>query len=262
MKHRYDAFRNPGLSVGWLFADLLLALAMIFLLANTLATPPTPEPIPTLTVSPTSLDLKNPACGGGTAHPRCTVTVGEAANSRGQLQWTASSDMSDSIVFSPANGVLSPGKAMSVTISAIPCQNGSITFSGSRNASPVAISWHCTPPVDRLNFKYQEFTLTVNDIPGMLSTPPPQSDINDIEHQVRSQRILQQSSAGLAIVYDGAPAVDQIGNARTIAQNVINILEMLGQRGFAFQRASYYGPLYALYSPQNTVTIDVYLFMQ
>lgn len=262
MNHRYNSFRNPGMSVGWLFADLLLALAMLFLLANTLGIPPKAEPIPTLTVSPTSLDLHNPACAGGTSHPQCTVTVGETAKSQGQVQWIASSDMSNKIIFSPANGVLSPGESMAVRITAIPCQNGSITFSGSRKASPVTISWHCTPPIDRLNFKYQEFTLTVNDISGMLSTPPPRSAVNDIEQQVRGQSVLQRTSVGLAIVYDGAPGVIQIGDAKTIAQNVINILGMLGQQGFAFQRASYYGPLYSLYSPLSTVTVDVYVFMQ
>jgi len=44
------------MSVGWLFADLLLAVAMLFLVANTIAPArpaPTPTPVPTATPTPT-----------------------------------------------------------------------------------------------------------------------------------------------------------------------------------------------------------------
>lgn len=69
MKERSRFQRRKGLfisSVGWLFADLLLALAMIFLLANTVSIPrttPTPTPgslsmlTPTPTLPPDSLQL-------------------------------------------------------------------------------------------------------------------------------------------------------------------------------------------------------------
>jgi len=57
---------SPALfgAAGWLFADLLLAIAMLFLVANSVAhvtPPPTPTPTPTLTPKPTPLpvlDLK------------------------------------------------------------------------------------------------------------------------------------------------------------------------------------------------------------
>src|SRR5947209_6037186 len=101
MNQRYSSSRNPAMSVGWVFADLLLALAMLFLLANTLSIPPIPEPPPILTVSPANLDLKNPTCSGGTSHPQCIVIVSEATTSQGQMQWTPSSDMSDTVVFNP-----------------------------------------------------------------------------------------------------------------------------------------------------------------
>ena len=46
------------MSAGWLFADLLLVLAMLFLAANTLGIhPPPPTPKPTPTVTPTQAPL-------------------------------------------------------------------------------------------------------------------------------------------------------------------------------------------------------------
>ncbi len=259
MSKRYGSFRSStAISVGWLFADLLLALAMLFLLANTVGNPRIPEPIPILTVDQVSLDPTSAQCTGGISHPRCTVEVGEAASSKGQMKWSASSDISTNVTFSPASGILSPGGKTTVTITAIMCQNGSFTFSGSRKASPVTIAWHCTPPPERLNFKFQEFTLVVHDITGLLSDSP--SAINDVEQQVRSQSILQGSSVGLAIVYDGAPNDALIGQAQTVAEKVYGVLGRLGREGFAFQRSSYYVPLYSLGVDLSTVQIDVYLF--
>jgi len=55
--------RSFALSAGWLFADLLLALAMLFLAANTIGIkppppPPTPTPVtPTATIAPTPTPL-------------------------------------------------------------------------------------------------------------------------------------------------------------------------------------------------------------
>jgi hypothetical protein len=59
MSRRDRSSHNNTITVGWLFADLLLALAMIFLIANTTNSAPkivakaTPTPIPTATLSPT-----------------------------------------------------------------------------------------------------------------------------------------------------------------------------------------------------------------
>lgn len=56
-RHRNDR-SYFSISVGWVFADLLLALAMLFLLANTFGIPkptkpkPTPTPIPTMIPTP------------------------------------------------------------------------------------------------------------------------------------------------------------------------------------------------------------------
>lgn len=63
MRRSYENLKAPvALTAGWLFADLLLALAVIFLTANTVgvfhpAPTPTPTPIPTPTPTPTPTPL-------------------------------------------------------------------------------------------------------------------------------------------------------------------------------------------------------------
>jgi hypothetical protein len=249
--------RDTTLLTGWLFADLLLGLMMIFLVAVPPTVPPPVVP-PVLIVDPLSLDPTS-HCTGDISNPQCTVTVGETASSHGQISWKASSDMSNTVSFSPASGTLSPGKSVPVTITAIPCQNGSFTFSGSRGAVPVTISWRCSLPPERLDFNYIEFTLTVHDINGLLSSS--QAAINDIKQQVKSQSFLKRRDVGLAIVYGGAPDDAGIPQAQQIATKVYSILGMLGQENFAFQRASYYVPLFDLGVNANTVKVDIYLFI-
>src|SRR6266567_4816383 len=168
--------RDTVLLSGWLFADLLLGLMMIFLVAVP-GSVPKPVVAPVLIVTPTNLDPTNAHCTGGITSPQCMVTVKETASSQGSVNWSTSSDMSTTVGFHPAQGTLSPGQSTTVTITAIPCQNGSITFSGSSGAIPVTISWRCTLPPERLDFKYHEFTLTVHDINGLLNDS--QSAIND-----------------------------------------------------------------------------------
>lgn len=67
MRGRRSARRDPGHlvfgTIGWLFADLMVALAMAFLVATTVGQPPPPEPRPTPSPTPTptvepALDLR------------------------------------------------------------------------------------------------------------------------------------------------------------------------------------------------------------
>jgi len=255
MSQRY--VKDTVLLGGWLFADLLLGLAIIFFAAIPGAQP-RPIVVPTLTVSPSTLTANSTNCSGGITQPRCTVTVGETPASIGNMTWTASSDITNTISFSPAGGNLSPGQSMVVTITNLPCQNGSFTFSGSRGANPVTILWHCVPAQERLDFKYQQFNLTIHDVNGLLNGS--QSATNDVVQQIRGQRVLQGGSVGLAIVYAGAPGDNDIGQAQNVAKKVYAILAMLGRQGFAFQRSSYYVPLYFLGDSASTVIVDVYLF--
>jgi biopolymer transport protein ExbD len=59
MKRRLagDIRGSFSMSAGWLFADLLLVLAMLFLAANTMGIHPPPKPTPTPTVTPTQAPL-------------------------------------------------------------------------------------------------------------------------------------------------------------------------------------------------------------
>lgn len=168
--------RDTVMLSGWLFADLLLALVVIFLAANTLGIKlqPTPTPTPGVTPTPT-LSLPTP-----------------------------------------------------------------------------------TPTPQRLDFKYHRISLQNVDYNGLLANS--QSAINTVEQMIRSQPSLQGQSVGLAIVYGGAPTDNDISQAYAIADKVRGILQTLGQQGFAFQRASYYDPLYRLGDIPGDVVIDVYLF--
>jgi hypothetical protein len=258
--HRYDTV----LLSGWLFADLLLGLMMIFLMAVP-GISPTSTAEPVLVVSPTSLDPKSDQCTGEMSNLKCTVTLGETATSQGDMIWTANSDMSDSVAFSPTNGMLSPGKSVTVDIAAIPCQHGSFTFAGSRGARPVIIAWRCTPPPASLDFNPQTFTLTIHDIPGLLNNPSTQSSIDDIKGQVKSQPFLNGRRVGLAVVRGGTLNDDGINQAKQVAGRIYLILQKLGQDNFAFQNSAYYSqgdPLYDLGTDSSSAHVDIYLFKQ
>lgn len=259
--------RDTVLLSGWLFADLLLGLMMIFLVSIQGAHIP-PIPAPTLTVTPANLNTTN--CQGGTAQPRCTVNVGETQESVGFIKWSVSSDINDSIIFSPPNGTLKPGETEQMTISSLPCQNGSFTFtgvgpknsneSGSLDPNPVTIQWRCKappPPIVRLDTNPQRLTLRNVDYNGLLANS--QSAINDVENQIRSQ-VPAGSSVGFAIVYDGTTDTNEIGTADSVDVKVYSALRDLGRQGFAFQNASYYDhdPLYTLGPDHTNVFIDVF----
>jgi hypothetical protein len=260
--------RDTVLLSGWLFADLLLALAVLFLAMNTSGIRPKPVLPPTLVVSPTILDASanTPDCTGGPLIYQCHVTVQESQASEGPLTWSLTSDISDTIAYSHKIGTLSPGQTTTVEIAALPCQNGSFTFTAHRisdnlAALPVVVSWRCVPPQikpERLNFRYQSFKIHINDVNAFMSG---NSQDNDIRQQIEGQSILSGNSVGLAIVYGGAPDQGSIQQAQDIARKIYNTLGSISQNGFhAFDRASFYVPLYNLGNSLNEVDIDVYFF--
>lgn len=100
---------------------------------------------PGLSVSPTSLSQQSTNCTASGNSYQCTVTLSESTSSKAKVNWAGSSTLSG-VSFSPASGTLSPGQSTTVTISAIPCQNGSFSFSGSGGTSTVSVSWSCAPP--------------------------------------------------------------------------------------------------------------------
>ena len=156
-------------SAGWLFADMLLALSMLFLAANTVGIKPPPIPLPTPKVTPT---------------PK-------------------------------------------------------------------------TPP--HLEQSYHRFTIII-DPNGLLSGN--QNASNDVVRQVKAQHFLQGRTAGLIIVYGGAPGDAQIGRAQEIASKVYDILQNLGKHDPTFANVSRYDPLHLLGGDPRIVTIDIFLFAQ
>ncbi len=168
-RDRRFRMRDTVLLSGWLFADLLLALAVIFLSANTVGVKP--QVIPTSIPTPT-------------ARPSPT-------------------------------------------------------------------------PLPRLELSRYRITLTI-DSNGLLNDSP--SAINDLKQKIRGQAVLRGRTAGLVIVYGGAPDVTQVTRAQTVVTKVISVLVSLGNEGFVFTRTSYYDPLYILNGDANTTVIDIYLF--
>ncbi len=267
---------DTTLLTGWLFADLLLGLMMIFLVTVPRIPPPPPAPPPVLTVTPKgSLHGTVPCTVDNT---QCTVTVyvGESIDSQGKVYWTTSSDMSDmldvtkQVNFSPPRGYLSPGDSMLVTITHFPCQNGSFTFHGSRGAIPVTILWQCTSQSVLLDLNPNNFTLTVNN-PSQFANGDTSQD-QDIKNQVMSQSFLRGRRVGLVIAYGGAQGGTQlISQAQNIAEHIYTILKSLANNGSdigkAFQGARYYHTpdgqaLFNLDLNPGTVKVQVYLFTQ
>jgi hypothetical protein len=114
-------------------------------------------------------------------------------------------------------------------------------------------------PEPRLDFHYHRFQLTV-DYQGLLNNDP--TAIANVKQQVRAQPVLQGRSVGLAIVYGGTLDDSGIPQALNIARKIYAILQSLGNENFAFQRASYYEPIYFFGNDPSIVIVDVYLFKQ
>lgn len=253
--------RDTVFMSGWLFADLLLALAILFLAANTIGIKIPPPPPPKLVVTPTHLDSTSSNCTNHLSEYQCTVTLTETADSQGNVNWTAVSDISTGLVFTPPGRSLSPGMSVNIQISHIHCENDSFTFSGSRGAIPARILWQCTPRQERLDFNYHRKNFDNVNTDGLINGSS--QAINDFKGRIKGWPDLQGHSVGLVVIYGGASSVSEIPHAYQIADTVKSILQSLLKDGFpAFQRASYYDHLYLLNAPRTTVVIDVYLFIQ
>jgi plastocyanin len=98
----------------------------------------------TLVVTPTSLDPANAACGTSGSIIQCTVTLSETASSTVNANWVANTTFSDSAVV-PTQGTLTPGTSTQVVLDSLPCQDGSVTFSGAEGEAPVTVTFSCTP---------------------------------------------------------------------------------------------------------------------
>ncbi len=94
------------------------------------------------------------ANGGGTCSPDsngngiCTDTLALASGSQGDLNWSASSDLTG-VTFNPPNGTLAPGQSVPVTVTvpASDCSSGSGHFYYAGNGGNTAtVTWTCTTP--------------------------------------------------------------------------------------------------------------------
>ena len=257
--------RDTVLLSGWLFADLLLGLMMIFLVSIQGAPhiPPTPPPV--LTVTPSSLASDSSSCQGALDNSQCVVTVGETSNSIGSITWTVSNDMNDTIKYSSVSGILNPGGTTQVNISALPCQNGSLIFTGKAggnvSTNTIMVPWKCAAKPVRLDTKPVRYVIDNVDYNGLLNNPPSQSAIRYVEQQLQQQMHAgpnARSRLGLYIVYDGAPST---GTDITMADNVDNVIyQYLKQDLPNFHDASTYDDLYLLGAQHTLVKIDVFYF--
>lgn len=253
-------------TVGWLFADLLLALGMVFLISS----PPRPKLPPTLMTNPAILHPGDGHCTGGMSHPQCTVAIEETANSQQTMNWSVSSDMSKTVAFHPASGMLSPGKSILVTISAFPCQNGSFTFFGSGGAIPVSVLWQCTLPPPPSN----ERILEHNYCQILLNIGSPLTFINEssttarhtIETQLDLVRFLKRRQVGIAIAYGGTiGGTEEQGSE--IANQVYNVLQLLANDPGAqmypvFRSSSWYESLFTGFQKSTIAVLNIYLVVR
>lgn len=257
--------RDTVLLSGWLFADLLLALAVLFMVADnsTIRFQAVPPPVLQANTTQLNVNQSTSSCQGRFDALRCSVTISEAASSQGNVIWSVDNDLDQTkhaISYAPSQGTLSPGQSTTITMSGIPCENSVFTFRATRTsdnvlAVPAVVSFRCK---QRLDFTHQSFTLTLNDVNAFLNG---NSQDDDVKQQIQSQPILQGRSVGLAIVYGGAPDTGSIGQAQRVASKVYRLLGDLGKTDPVFQQASYYVPLYTLGGQQNQISVDVYFFI-
>ena len=123
--------------------------------------------------------------------------------------------------------------------------------------TPTSTSKVITPP--RLEQGYHRFSITID--PNALLN----NDVNEQNHiiqQVKSQGFLRGRNAGLVIIYGGAPPVNDIPTATSIANDVYSILLSLGKQDVTFARLSKYDPLYLLGGDPTIVKLDIFLFSQ
>lgn len=252
--------RDTVLLTGWLFADLLLGLMVIFLAAVPGASPR----MIVMTVTPNSLGLSD--CTGGLGHLQCMVKLTETSRSQGAVNWTANSDMntkSNTVTFSPAHGILTPGISATISISAIPCQTGSFIFQGSGNATPVIVFWNCIPLPERLEHNYCR--LVFNDQDPTRFSRDLQFAKSVLEPQINALKFLQGRQVGIAIAYGGVDDINSPndrGRGTDIATNTYHVLQALANRSPLFAQTSYYDPLFTSNFPSLNTVVDIYLVIR
>ncbi len=249
---------------GWLFADLLLGLMIIFFVSVPGKQDPPPI-IPVLQVSPAILSPDK--CTGSIGNMQCTVSLQEPATSVGDVSWTATSDISDKVVFNPASGTLSPGgKPATIIISSIACNNGSFTFSGagtganSGKAYPVAASWHCSPPPKPCNAIEQNsksLTIVVPQPDALRNSDAnQQAAVRQNIQNDKTLKSLQGRRAGFVLSFGGSIGSSP-NNGNDVADSVNQLLRQALPDMFSGAAFRSYHDLSQSY---GTVSVEIFLF--
>lgn len=222
------------------------------------AIPGAPPRLIELIVTPSQLDKSQ--CTGTYGDMQCTVRLTETGISQGAVNWTVNTDMNNSVNFSPASGVLNPGRSVNITISNIPCQNGAFIFHNSGTGSAIISQWQCAQLPERLEHNYCRMLINDQD-PNKFSSDL-QFAKSVLEPQINQQKFLQGRQVGIAIAYGGASTINDIGTGTNMATNAYLVLQDMARKGSLFQKASYYEPLFTLNYQSTTVIIDVYLVVR
>ena len=251
---RQKSILDTVLLSGWLFADLLLGLMIIFFASI----PGAPPRFIELNVTPNELDQSR--CTGIYGAMQCTVQLTETGFSQGAVKWTANTDMNKSVTFSPASGVLNPGRSVTITISNIPCQNGAFIFNNSGTSNAIISQWQCAQLPERLEHNFCR--LFINDQDPNKFSSDLQFAKSVLEPQINNQKFLQGRQIGIVIAYGGATTINDIGTGVDMATNTYQVLQDMARKGPLFQKASYYEPLFSLNYHSDKVIIDVYLVIR
>lgn len=246
--------RDTVLLSGWLFADLLLGLMVIFMVSI----PGAPPRFTELIVTPDKLDV--PHCAGSFGSMQCTVRLTETGISQGVVNWSATSDMNDSVIFSPASGTLAPGRSVNISVTNVPCQNGAFIFHNLSNATSILSQWQCTQLPERLEHNYCR--LQLHDPDSNRFSTDIQFAKSVVEPQITGIGYLQGRQVGIAVAYGGSDSLADIGRGTDIAKNAYLVLQDMARHGSLFQKASYYEPLFTLNYNSSYVIIDIYLVIR
>ena len=252
---RQTGIRDTVLLAGWLFADLLLGLMVIFMVSI----PGAPPRVVELTVTPNQLDRTQ--CTSVAGSWQCTVQLTETSISDGSIGWNASSDMGNAVTFSPSQGTLSPGHSVTITIGAIPCQNGAFLFGSSASSNDVVSQWACTQLPQRLEHAYCHLVLNDQD-PDQFSSNS-QFAYNVLKPQIDGQGFLKNREAGIVIASGGVDNFpSDVGRGQQMAHNAYLALQRMGQTEDLFKNTSYYGDQFTTYVPASKVVLDIYLVIR
>ncbi len=250
--------RDTVLLSGWLFADLLLGLMVIFMVSLPGSVPPRP---PQLVVSPLKLYPNSPACNNDTASLRCILTVKETVGATRGIQWRIQNDFSQDVRYSVSSGTLQPAQSVNIIITSITCQNGSFIFNGATTLLPVIVQLSCTPAQQRLEQVFCRIKVNDSD-PDRFSKDWHFAE-SILQPQINALSWLQGRQVGLVIATGGADNIDVDANRGTqMAAQAYLALQDMGRHGPLFASAAYYSPFFTTVYHSNFVIVDIYLVVR